>query len=410
LRVLYLHQYFNLPSQPGSTRSYEMARRLAAHGHQVHLVTSDRSAAAHRQAGWRQSVEAGIQVHWLPVPYSNHMSYGQRILAFFRFAIGSAARAAALPCDVVFATSTPLTIALPAVYAARRQRVPMVFEVRDLWPDLPIAMGALRNPVAIAAARWLERFAYRNASRVVALSPGMKEGVVKAGYPAERVRVIPNSADLELFDVPADLGRQFRRQHDWLQDRPLVVYTGTLGKINGVGYLARLAAAVRPIDPEAQFLIVGDGVEAPSVRQLAVELGVWNANFRIMNQLPKRDMPAVLSAADIATSVVIDLPALWANSANKFFDALAASTPMAINHLGWQADLLRETGAGLVLDPVDIEASAAALAGALRDPAWLRAAGRAAGELARRRFSRDALAAQLEEVLIDAARGGGYRG
>ena len=170
LKIVYLHQYFNLPSDAGGTRSYEMARRLVAWGHEVHMVASSRDAEPNWRCGWRETEESGIHVHWLPVPYSNAFSYAARTRAFFEFAWGAELKAASLEGDVVFATSTPLTIALPAVYAARRKQIPMVFEVRDLWPELPIAMGALRRPLLIAAARCLERFAYRNSAHIVALS------------------------------------------------------------------------------------------------------------------------------------------------------------------------------------------------------------------------------------------------
>ena len=194
MKITYLHQYFHTPEVPGSTRSYEMARRFVAAGHDVNLITADRHAKP--GSGWRVSDEAGIRVHWLPVPYSNEMSVRERIGAFFKYAYGAAQKASSLKTDLIFASSTPLTIALPAVWAAKRHRVPMVFEVRDLWPELPIAMGALKGAPTIYTAKRLERFAYRNAAQVIALSPGMKDGVVKTGYPAERVHVVPNSCDL----------------------------------------------------------------------------------------------------------------------------------------------------------------------------------------------------------------------
>ncbi|MDR8252318.1 glycosyltransferase family 4 protein, partial [Acinetobacter baumannii] len=131
----------------------------------------------------------------------------------------------------------PLTIAIPAVFTARALKVPMVFEVRDLWPELPIAMGALNNKVAQKLAYQLEDWAYKNSKAIVALSPGMKEGIVKTGYPKAKVAVIPNSSDLELFKVEDRRVEEFRKSHEWLQDRPLIVYTGTFGHINGVGYL-----------------------------------------------------------------------------------------------------------------------------------------------------------------------------
>lgn len=398
MRLVYLHQYFNTPAMSGSTRSYEMARRLAQSGNEVHVVTSNRNANA-AQAGldWIQTEEAGIHVHWLTVPYSNHMGNGPRMKAFARFATHAAPRAAGLQPDLVLATSTPLTIALPGVFASKRCRVPMVFEVRDLWPELPIAIGALKNPIAIAGARWLERFAYRHSARIVALSPGMKDGIVATGYPAAQIAVIPNSCDSDLFDVDSTAGKEVRSRLPWLGDRQLVVYTGTLGRINGVSYLARLAAAMRSRDPEVRFLVVGSGSDEPNVRREAEDLGVLDRTFFMLSDVPKTEMPAILSAATIATSLFVDLKEMWANSANKFFDALAARKPVGINYGGWHADLLGG-GAGLVLDPHDVEASADQLAASLLNPTWLQNASVAAGCLSEQ-FSRDRMAHDLETVL-----------
>ncbi len=143
MRIIYLHQYFNTPEMAGGTRSYEMARRLVAAGHRVDLVTTWRDRT--EKKSWFVTEEAGIVVHWLPLPYSNQMNYRQRMKSFIRFAWASSRRAAGFKGDVVFATSTPLTIAFPGLYAAVRRRIPLVFEVRDLWPEVPIAMGVFRS-------------------------------------------------------------------------------------------------------------------------------------------------------------------------------------------------------------------------------------------------------------------------
>jgi hypothetical protein len=127
----------------GGTRSYEMARRMVAAGHEVQMVTSYREPDANRN-GWFKTEEAGIQVHWYPVPYSNHMSFFQRIRAFLSFALAARKKAAKLDGDIIFATSTPLTIALPAVPASRKKKIPMVFEVRDLWLKIPVAVEYLK--------------------------------------------------------------------------------------------------------------------------------------------------------------------------------------------------------------------------------------------------------------------------
>jgi glycosyltransferase involved in cell wall biosynthesis len=278
----------------------------------------------------------------------------------------------------------------------------MVLEVRDLWPTVPVAIGALRNPASIAAARWLERTAYRRSTRIVALSPTMKKGIARTGYPESQITVIPNACDLAVFDVNAECGRQLRDAHSWLRDRRLVVYTGALGRVNGVDYIARLAAEVKHVADDICFVVVGEGIEESKVRAVAEQLGVLGRNFFMLPTMPKADVARWLSAADVAMSVVVDLPALWANSANKVFDALAASRPVAINHEGWLADLFRETGAGLVLHPQDINHAALTLIQAIRDRDWLETAGVAARRLAGERFHRDQLAAQLERVLVAA--------
>jgi glycosyltransferase involved in cell wall biosynthesis len=104
-----------------------------------------------------------------------------------------------IQAELVFATSTPLTIAIPAIVASKRQRIPMVFEVRDLWPEVPIAMGALRNPISRWLARKLERVAYRSSARVIALSQGMADGVARVGFPIQRIVVVPNASDISFF-------------------------------------------------------------------------------------------------------------------------------------------------------------------------------------------------------------------
>jgi hypothetical protein len=122
---------------------------------------------------WFTSDEAGIQMHWLPVPYSKHMSDNQCIARFFQFALGTVRKASSLPAEVVFAATTPSTIEITCVHSARRQKVPVVFEMRDLWPELPVAKGELRNPVKRLAAQRLEQFAYQSSAEIVTLLLGM---------------------------------------------------------------------------------------------------------------------------------------------------------------------------------------------------------------------------------------------
>jgi len=410
--IIYIHQYFNTPDMGGSTRSYEMARRLVQRGHEVHMITSARDGSAPGFNGsnkWYVTREAGIVVHWCPVAYSNRMPYGRRIASFMRFAGKAAMRAASIRhADLVFATSTPLTVAVPGILAARRLGVPMIFEVRDLWPEIPIAVGAIRNPAAVWAARCLERWAYRYAARTVALSPAMADGVQKAGCRPDKIAFVPNGCDLELFSLPCECGEDFRKQFDWLGDRPFVVYAGTIGKINGVEYMARMADAFRDILPEARFVTVGDGAQKEAVASEAKRLGVLNENFFMLPPRPKKEIPEILCAADAALSLFIDLPQMQANSANKFFDALASGTPVAVNYGGWQAEMIKKTGAGIVLSR-DVRESAQWLGDLLQDRARLQKASCCARTVARGMVSRDRLAEKLESICREVVRESGCK-
>ena len=397
MRIIYLHQYFNTPSMPGSTRSFEVGRRLVAAGHTVEMITAWREPISDRAPFVTD--EAGIVVHWIPVRYSNHMGYLSRIKAFLEFAISASRLAARLDGDVVFATSTPLTIGIPAVIASRRKHIPMVFEVRDLWPQLPIAMGALKNPVLRWLARGLERFCYKNARHIVALSPGMAEGIASTGYPEERITIVPNGADIDFFKRDAAAGRKFRERLGIRQHSIVVGYAGTLGSANGVGYLVKLADALRE-DERFAFVIVGDGKERAEVEMLARELGLFDCSVFFVPPVPKSDMPAVLSGFDIATSLVIPLKEMEANSANKLFDAMASGCCVAINHGGWQGKLLADANAGFRL-PIDPERAAARLCELAEDISFFTEAGRNARRLAETRFSRDELAAKVETVLLE---------
>jgi len=398
MKILYFHQYFNTPEMSGGTRSYEIARRLVLAGHEVHMITSWVNETD--QNDWYTTEEAGIHVHWFPNYYNNKMSYLDRIKAFFRFAYHASKKGKVFKdVDIVFATSTPLTIALPAVSTAKKLNVPMVFEVRDLWPELPIAMGALKNKFTQRLAYNLESWAYKNSASIIALSPGMRDGIVKTGYPYNKVAIIPNSSDNDLFEVVQSLEDSFRAKFDWLGNRKLVVYTGTFGIINGVSYLVDLAEKVYNLDPEVRFLLIGSGAEFELVKKYAEDKGILNINLFIMSSIPKKEIPVVLKAANLSTALFIDKPEMRANSANKFFDSLAAGTPILINYGGWMVDIIENNKCGLVVWNKTLEHSAVDLVEFLTNENKLAQAAINAKKLAETQFNRDNLASQFSNVL-----------
>lgn len=407
MHILYLAQYYTPPDGSGGSRVTGMAKRFVEAGHRVTLLTSSAFFPAHY--GLKDPVSTltidGYEVRAVLVPYSNKQSYARRVWAFVEFAWRAIREARRIEgVDLVFATSTPLTIAIPAIAAKRKYGVPLVFEVRDLWPEVPIALGVLKGPVAQAAARWLERTAYRASDRIIALSPGMKAGVVRVDGDESKVTVVPNSSDTELFRVSDDAGKRFLAAHPELAGGPLVVYAGTHGKVNGVSWLVDVAAEALKRAPDVRFASFGDGMEKPLVEARAREKGVLGKNFHMYPPIPKKRMPELLNACALSVSVVIDVPELWNNSANKVFDTFAASRPMLVNHEGWLADVLRETGAGVVAPPLDHAKAAELIVAFLGDPARVAAARAAAAKLADDDFNRDKLFEKVKGVLA-AARG-----
>ncbi len=414
MKILYLHQYFVARTGTAGWRSYAFSRHLVRRGHAVTVVSGCAEwSGLDLPPGQKRTVQEveGIEVRLLGVPYNQRLGVAQRLRAFARFMTAAARESVRVPqVDVVFATSTPLTIAVPGMWAAARQRCPFVFEVRDLWPAAPIELGVLRNPLFIALARGLERLAYQRARHIVALSPGMKEGIVAGGVPPEKVTVIPNASDVELFRVPPEVGQAFRAELGELGRRPWVVYTGTFGRVNRVDWAVRLAAPVARLAPEVAFVFYGSGSEREGAEALARELGLYERTVFFHDPVPRVELPRVLSAATVLSSFAQDLPVMRTNSANKFFDAFAAGKPVVINYGGWQAEILEREGAGLALDHHDLEGAARRLVAALRDPDWLARAGAASARLGDTEFNRTRLAEKLEDVLARAVTEGRTHG
>lgn len=403
MNILYLHQHFALREGTKDVRSYEFSRLLHQRGHQITLICGyhNRSGLPPKTGEWVARYQLPeLQVLQLNVPYRQEMSYARRILSFLWFTLmASVVAVRQRGMDVIYATSTPLTIAIPAIIARWLRRKPFVFEVRDLWPEVPIAVGIVRNPVFIFGARLLEKIAYQSAAHIVALSPGMKDGIVRTGIAPDKITVIPNSCDNELFEVPSDAGAAFRASHPFLGDRPIILYAGAFGFINNLSYLLRIAKHFQDRGSEAAFVLIGTGSEVGKIKAEAHSLGILDQNLWILDQISHAQIPAAFSAATISTSIFLAHPAMWANSAQKFFDSLAAGRPIAINYGGWQAETLRTSGAGLVIDADDTHKAADQLLQVVGDQVWISQACAAAKKLALEQFARDKLSQILEDTL-----------
>jgi glycosyltransferase involved in cell wall biosynthesis len=392
MRILYLHQFFITRAGVGGTRSYEFARRFVDRGHAVRMVTA---------APGSTDVD-GIEVVGARGGYADYVSatatsYPRRMLAFARFALTASAHALRGPRpDVVYATSPPLTIALPALLAAARHRAPLVFEVRDLWPEAPIQMGALRRPLLRRLARALERLAYRASTRVIALSPGIRDGVIAAGVPAAKVALVPNASDLELFSPRLD--RAAERARLGLGNGFVCSYFGTLGEANDLSQVVRAAPLVHGVT----FVLLGEGKRREQLEREARALGATNVVF--MRPAPdKRTVASLAAASDACLTIFKDVPVLATCSPNKLFDTFAAGRPAIVNQPGWMRSLVERNEAGLFVRAGDAEDLAAKVAWLRDHPAEAERFGRNARRLAESEFDRDLLAARALAVLEEAA-------
>ncbi|MHB1323725.1 MAG: glycosyltransferase family 4 protein [Coriobacteriia bacterium] len=405
MRILYIYQFFATPeSSLGLTRSYEFARALVDAGHEVTMLTSasNLSDEFRRDFVTRGTVD-GIDVRAVRVGYSNYMSHVRRIVSFAAFMLSSVWVALRVPRpDVVVASSTPITVALPGLAVARLKRVPFVFEVQDLWPEAAIQMGAItrRGPIATIAKR-LERAAYRTASAVVPVSPGMAAGVVAEGTAPSRIHMIPNFSDLDRFRPGPKDDATLERYG--LAGKFVVGYTGALGPSNAVHEQVPEAARVLAQRGRGDivFVIAGDGKSLPDLQRATDGLD----NVMLLGRLPKVEVPSLTRTADVLMALFGDKPILATNSPNKFFDALASGRPVIVNQPGWTRELVEESGAGLYVPVGDGAALADAIEALADDPVRTAAMGRAARELAEERFGRDLQAGRMVALLERTALG-----
>ena len=397
MHILYLHQHFSTPAGSTATRSFAFARALAARGHRVTLATgryqgAETGLSGPFRKGRREGRVAGFQVLEWDIPYANAMGIAARSAAFLRYATAAARLAWREKPDLVIASSTPLTVALPALCAKALRGIPFVFEIRDPWPELPRAMGVLPAPIA-PIMEILANLACRRAAAVVALSEGMAETARARGADPARVQVIGNGCDLDLFGPHIAPWRP-PEAAPW---EVLALYAGAHGRANGLGILveaARLLAAQG--ETRLRILLVGEGAEKTALMREAAGL----PNITFLPPMPKRDVAGLFAGSQIALHILADCPAFagW-TAPNKLMDGLAAGRPVISNVPGDAARLLTEGGAGMAVAPDDVAGLAAALVSLVEDPARRAAMGAAARSLAVRQYDRRLLSARFAALV-----------
>ncbi len=403
MNIVYVHQHFSTARGATGTRSYDFARFLLERGHRVTVVAGVYGAGDFRDARVRGRVERrrvdGIDLRLVNVRYDNTLPFRRRMVAFLRFMVIAALEVLRMrDADVVFATSTPLTVGLAGIAARYLRRVPFVFEVRDIWPDTAVEIGALTSPLLIRAAGAFERACYRAASRVVAISERMGERLRRRmGTVAAKVVVIPLGTDVALFEgaAPDDA---WRRDHG-LEGKFLAVFAGAHGRLNA---LRRVLEAARRLkdEPAVRFVLIGEGALKPELRDRARRDGLENVLF--LDPIPKARLAGVLKACDLGLMTLENLPVFDTACPNKFMDYLAAGLPVLVNFEGEAGWVAEAEGCGVTVPPDDPAAMADAVRRLASDPAACREMGRRACALAARRFDRRRLVADLEAVFRDA--------
>lgn len=408
MKVLYFHQHFSTPKGAAGIRSYEMARRLVAHGHQVTMVCGsygggNTGLTGPFTRGRRTGIVEGIEIIEFDLSYSNADGFIKRGITFAKFALRSIGLAFTQRYDVLFATTTPLTAGIPGILARWLRRKPFVFEVRDLWPELPREMGVITNPLVLWAMGVLEWLSYRSAHRLIGLSPGIVEGIAKLGVARERIAMIPNGCDLEIFSPTQEGDSPQPWRPEGVTDTDLMaVFTGTHGMANGLDAVLDAAAVLKQRGrSDIKLVLVGQGRLKPELQARVQREDLDNVVFH--DPVDKARLAGLMVSADLGMQVLANVPAFYyGTSPNKFFDYIAAGLPVLNNYPGWLAEMIEQQRCGFAVPPDDASAFADALEQAAADRTALEEMGRNAHALAAERFDRHRLAdefvAWLEQV------------
>lgn len=403
MKILYFHQHFSTPKGSAGIRSYAMAQSLIRNGHQVTMVCGSFGAGQTGltqpfNKGVRRGVVDGIDIIEFELPYSNSLSFLKRILIFLSFAFKSIKVALTEQYDIVFATTTPLTAGIPGIFAKWLRRKPFVFEVRDLWPELPKAMGVIKNPVVLWMMSVLEWTSYHSADRLVGLSPGIVDGIIKRGIAPEKVASIPNGCDLDIFASDHQLWRP-----EGVEEADLMaIFTGTHGLANGLNAVLDVAVELKDRQrTDIKLVLVGDGMQKKALMERAEKLQLDNVVFH--DPVNKAKLAGLMASADIGLQILANVPAFYyGTSPNKFFDYISAGLPVLNNYPGWLAELITKEQCGFAVPPENPKAFADALEQAADQREQLNQMGKNGQQVAKEQFNRSILSQKFSDWVTGA--------
>jgi glycosyltransferase involved in cell wall biosynthesis len=381
MKILLINQAFVSPEEPGHTRHYELAQFLRQQGHELVIVGSDinyqtgERIVQHRGLSVDQDIN-GVRVVRAYIYPALHRSYFWRIISFISFMVSSVIVSMKIKdIDLVMGTTPPIFQAVSIWLISFLRRKPFLLEVRDLWPEFGVSMGVLRNPVVIQLARWLEKFLYARADKILVNSPAYVDYIVGKGVDPAKVAFIPYGTDVEMFN-PQVNGESFRAKFG-IESKFVVLYAGALGQANDIYTLLHAAARIKDED-RIRILLLGDGKEKDKLEIEARLLGLHNVIFG--GVLPKKEMPRAVAGADICLAILQDIPMFRTTYPNKVFDYMAAGKPTVLVIDGVIRDLIETSGGGIYIPPGDDAKLAECLVDLSQNPEILAKMGAAARE------------------------------
>ncbi len=404
MRILYVSQYFPPEAGATQTRSYEMARNLVQLGHQVTMIAeipnhpSGIIPADYRGKIFERADLDGIEVIRVWVKASPIKDFRRRMSFYLSFTLTSSLAGIFLArrtFDLVYVTSPPLFVGLTGIFLRQVRRIPLVLEIRDLWPEAAVALGELSNPTFIRWAERLEQACYQHAKQIVGVTQGILQRLLERGIAPQKLTLIPNGANTELFKYnPA--GRKRIRGQLELDDKFVAIYAGIHGLAQGLATILETAHSLQD-HPEIHFLFIGDGPKKAELLSMAKRLALTNVTF--LPEQPRQQIPDYLSAADVALIPLRKLDLFTGALPSKLFDAWACQRPVLLSVAGEARQVMETCGGGLFVQPEDPEAWRENILYLQQNPALRESMGNNGRLFTERHYSRKHLAQQLAQLL-----------
>lgn len=403
MRILYFDQHFSTPAGSIGTHAFDRAKSLIARGHEVTVVCGRyRGAVSGLEGkfikGERRGIIQGIDVIEIDCADANAMGIAERISMFLAYATHGIRLVFTEKYDLVLASASPLTAAVPGIIARWLRRKKLVIEIRDLWAAQAHAAGINSNPLWRNILRAITWVAYRSAHRLIALSPGVMRGMLRRGAKAKRTAMIPSGSDLSQFAT----AKRWRPE-TVADDTLLALYVGAHGVANDLDALLDAAAVLKLRGREdIRILLVGEGKRKPVHTERIRYEGLNNVQCHI--PMDQKALAGLMLGADLGLQIMADTHAFYfGTSPDKYADYLAAGLPVLTNYPGQIAKMVTEHACGFVTMPQNPAALADALERAADDRQALKKMCKNAHALAIGEFDRHRLADQFAEWVESAA-------